>query len=105
MMPNRRRGPPYAGFARTVQPQAPAPAPALQPEPELQPDYWIELPPTLAPYVRLGLLNTADTGRCLLLRVVQDLGDPEGHAEVFGPLREMRDLGQLIVGICDYHSA
>src|SRR5215467_6482529 len=54
---------------------------------------WLELPPTLAPYVRLGM-RYYDGERQIIFRIIRELGEPEGYAEAMGRRRLCEKLGR-----------
>jgi hypothetical protein len=60
---------------------------------------WLELPPTLAPYVRIGM-RYYDGERQVILRTVRELGEPEGYAEVIGTTAPMRELAETVLDLC-----
>jgi len=62
---------------------------------------WLELPPTLSPYVRLGM-RYYDGERQIIVRTIRELGEPEGYAEVIGPTSPMRELAETILDLCNF---
>src|SRR5262249_15941471 len=62
---------------------------------------WLELPPTLAPYVRIGM-RYYDGERQIILRTIPELGEPEGYAEAIGPTGAMRELAETILDLCNF---
>jgi hypothetical protein len=62
---------------------------------------WLELPPTLAPYVRLGM-RYYDGERQIVFRIIRELGEPEGYAEAIGPTSAMREVAETITDLCNF---
>jgi hypothetical protein len=62
---------------------------------------WLELPPTLEPYVRLGM-RYYDGERQLIFRIIRELGEPEGYAEAIGTTEPMRELAETILDLCNF---
>ena len=62
---------------------------------------WLELPADLAPYIRLGMLSFRGERR-MVLRIVRELGEPEGYAEAIGDPSQMRELAETITDIRDF---
>ena len=62
---------------------------------------WLELPPTLAPYVRLGM-RYYDGERQVIFRIIRELGEPEGYAEAIGTTAPMRELAETILDLCNF---
>jgi len=62
---------------------------------------WLELPVTLAPYVRLGM-RYYDGERQLIFRIIRELGEPEGYAEAIGTTAPMRELAETILDLCNF---
>jgi hypothetical protein len=103
----RDSGPAPPDFGRQPWPHSAVSAP-VAPEGEYEPEppdatrvRWLELPPTLAPYVRLGM-RYYDGERQLVFRIVRELGEPEGYAEVIGPTSPMREIGETILDLCNF---
>jgi hypothetical protein len=106
----RHRAPPRPA-APWPHTQLPAPAestvaavPAYEAEPEPADAtgvFWLELPPHLAPYVRLGM-RFFDGERQLVLRIVRELGEPEGYSEIQARATEMQELAVTILDVCGF---
>jgi hypothetical protein len=62
---------------------------------------WLELPATLAPYVRIGM-RYYDGERQIIFRTLRDLGEPEAYAELVGPTSAMREVGETITDLCNF---
>jgi hypothetical protein len=62
---------------------------------------WLELPVTLAPYVRLGM-RYYDSERQIVFRIIRELGEPEGYAEAIGPTGPMREVAETILDLCNF---
>jgi hypothetical protein len=84
---------------------APWPQSPVSQAPVFEPAFWIELPAQLSHYARVGLFIDQDEGKCLLLRIVRDLGNPDDHANLIGSLAEMRDFGQVLINLCNFHDS
>jgi len=107
----RRAGPAPPDFGREPWPHAAVPAPMApggeyEPETELEPPdatrvRWLELSPTLAPYVRLGM-RFYDGDLQLIFRIIRELGEPEGYAEAIGTTAPMRELAETILDLCNF---
>jgi hypothetical protein len=63
--------------------------------------FWLELPPDLAPYVRLGM-RAFNGERHLMLRLVRDIGDPEGYAEIEALPEQVLSLAQTLINVCRF---
>jgi len=62
---------------------------------------WLELPPTLAPYVRIGM-RYYDGERQVILRTIREVGEPEAYAEAIGTTSPMRELAETILDLCNF---
>src|SRR5215467_3619025 len=63
--------------------------------------FWLELPPTLAPYVRLGM-RYHDGERQLVFRIARDLADADGYSEIQARAPEMQQLAETILDVCGF---
>ena len=112
---NRRRaGPAPPNFGRHPWPHSATSAP-MAPDGEAEPYQrseeleppdatrirWLELPVTLAPYVRLGM-RYFDGERQIVFRIIRELGEPEGYAEAIGPTEPMREVAETILDLCNF---
>ena len=115
----RRAGPAPPDFDREPWPHSAVSAP-MAPDSEREPEAgpyrrndaepeppdatrvrWLELPPTLAPYVRLGM-RYYDGERQVIFRIIRELGEPEGYAEAIGTTAPMRELAETILDLCNF---
>jgi hypothetical protein len=111
----RRAGPAPPDFGRQPWPHSATTAP-MAPEgvaepydrqvedmepPDATRTRWLELPVTLAPYVRLGM-RYYDGERQLIFRIIRELGEPEGYAEAIGTTEPMRELAETILDLCNF---
>jgi hypothetical protein len=62
---------------------------------------WLELPVTLAPFVRLGM-RYYDGERQIIFRTIREPHEPDAFAEIIGTTEPMREVAETILDLCTF---